>query len=257
MQRVVLPSVSLALGVISLLSAAHLATKVPDAPAVKVAARAPTRHADVSSGAIARALAVVAPLRRLADDDRVDVKQRLRDSEAGTYIGDILLERDSSLARWPDRHGIPLTVWIQPSSPIEDFSSTYVANVRLAFQEWGALHLPIGFSFVEDSSDADVHVTWIDHFNEPISGRTRWARDDDWVITDANIILAVHHHLGEQLDDESMRAMAMHEIGHLLGLDHTTDSLSIMAPKVRVRHLSDADRATVRLLYALPSGPLR
>jgi predicted Zn-dependent protease len=59
------------------------------------------------------------------------------------------------------------------------------------------------------------------------------------------------------LDQDAMRAMAMHEIGHLLGLDHTTDSLSIMAPKVRVRQLSAADRATVRLLYALPSGPLR
>jgi predicted Zn-dependent protease len=54
-----------------------------------------------------------------------------------------------------------------------------------------------------------------------------------------------------------MCAMALHEIGHLLGLDHTADSSSIMAPRVRVRELSDADRATVRLLYALPAGPLR
>ena len=84
-----------------------------------------------------------------------------------------------------------------------------MASVRAAFQEWGALHLPIGFSFADDSSDADVHVTWIDHFNEAISGRTRWARDDDWVITDANIILAVHHHQGEQLDTSAMRAMAL------------------------------------------------
>jgi predicted Zn-dependent protease len=128
--------------------------------------------------------------------------------------------------------------------------------VRAAFQEWGAVHIPIRFTFVDDSADAEVHVNWVDHFNEPISGRTRWARDDDWVITDANIILALHHHKGEQLDEDAMRAMALHEIGHLLGLDPTTDSLSIMAPKVRVRQLSDADRATVRLIYALPAGPL-
>jgi predicted Zn-dependent protease len=102
-----------------------------------------------------------------------------------------------------------------------------------------------------------VHVDWVDRFKTPISGRTRWARDEDWVITDANITLAMHHTQGDMLDPESMRAMALHEIGHLLGLDHTRDSLSIMAPRVRVRQLSAADRATVRLLYALPTGPIR
>jgi len=228
-----------------------------ETPAPRTPVHRSVRHDDVSSGTIARALAVVAPLTRLVDEDRADVKRRVRDGEAGTYIGDILRERDSSLARWPDRHGIPLTVWIQPRSSVKDYTTSYLASVRSAFQEWGAVHLPIRFSFVDDSADAEVHVSWIDHFNEPISGRTRWARDDDWVITDANITLAVHHNQGEQLDEEAMRAMAMHEIGHLLGLDHTTDSLSIMAPKVRVRELSAADRATVRLLYALPAGPLR
>ena len=133
-----------------------------------------------------------------------------RDGEAGTYIGDILRLRDSSLSRWPDRHGIPLTVWIQPRSGVKDYTPSYVTSVRGAFEEWSALQLPIRFTFVRDSADAEVHVKWIDHFNEPISGRTRWTRDDDWVITDANITLAVHHHQGETLDDDAMRAMAMH-----------------------------------------------
>jgi len=216
----------------------------------------PVHHSSLASGAIARALAVVDPV-RAADEERADVRQRLRDAEAGTYIGDILLERDSALARWPDRLENPLAVWVEPQSPVRDFTTLYVAEVRSAFQEWGALRLPVRFVFVRDSARADVHVNFIDHFDEPISGRTRWTRDDDWAITDANIILAVHHHLGEQLDPDAMHAMALHEIGHLLGLDHTTDSLSIMAPRVRVRALSSADRATVRLLYALPPGPLR
>ena len=130
-------------------------------------------------------------------------------------------------------------------------------RVQQAFEEWGALDLPVHFRFVADSAKAEVHVNWIDHFTQPISGRTRWSRDDDWLITDANIILAVHHSQGDALDEESMRAMALHEVGHLLGLDHTHDATSIMAPMVRARQLTDADRATVRLVYALPAGPLR
>jgi predicted Zn-dependent protease len=212
-----------------------------------------TRYTDVATGTVVRAISMVAG----RDDDRAETLRKLRDGSAGTYISEILHERDSSLARWADRNGIPLTVWIQPEARIQDFAPSYVAQVRQAFQEWDALYLPIRFSFVHDSADAEVHVNWVDRFKTPISGRTRWARDEDWVITDANITLAMHHHQGEVLDEDSMRAMALHEIGHLLGLDHTRDSLSIMAPRVRVRALSAADRATVRLLYALPTGPIR
>jgi hypothetical protein len=246
-----IPVLSFALGA-TLLGAIRISVPAPEAPA-----RA--RHSGMSSGTVARALAAVLPStrRRNGDDDHAAIKRRVLANEAGTYISEIIRGRDSALARWPDRHGIPLTVWVQPQSRVHDFVPAFAAQTRLAFQEWGALHLPVQFSFVDDSADAEVHVNWIDHFNEPISGRTRWSRDDDWMITDANITLAVHHFQGEQLDQQAMHAMALHEIGHLLGLDHTKDSLSIMAPRVRVRQLSDMDRATVRLLYTLPAGPLR
>src|SRR5262245_61835578 len=45
----------------------------------------------------------------LSDGGIADVRRRVRNGQAGTYIADILLERDSALARWPDRKGIPLT----------------------------------------------------------------------------------------------------------------------------------------------------
>ena len=227
-----------------------------------VAHRAPSvdagesRHTSVVGGTVSESIASATPTLDV-DDERELARRRLRDGQAGTYINDILIERDSAVARWPDRKGAPLTVWIQPKSTVTDFSSGLVTRVQQAFEAWGALNLPVRFRFVADSSKAEVHVNWIDHFTQPISGRTRWSRDDDWQITDANIILAVHHSQGDLLDEESMRAMALHEVGHLLGLDHTRDATSIMAPMVRARQLSDADRATVRLVYALPAGPLR
>lgn len=250
MKRAALPLLSLALGA-SLLSVLRAST-------TRAAAPLPVRYDATAAGIVARRFDTTADLAAAPrEDKRADLLRRIRRSEEGTYINDILTERDSALVRWPDRHGKPLTVWIQPESPVADFTTSYVSVVRDAFEDWDALHLPVHFTFVDDSADAEVHVTWIDRFIEPISGRTRWSRDDSWLITEANITLAVHHNSGDQLDDDAMRAMALHEIGHLLGLDHTTDSMSIMAPRVRVRELSDADRATARLLYALPAGSLR
>lgn len=188
-------------------------------------------------------------------ESAAEVRRKIHDDEAGTYIGEILLERDSAIVRWPDGQP-PLTVWIQPWSHVADFNPAFVDSVQAAFRIWDQVGTSVHFVFVRDSADAQVHVHWIDHFDQPISGRTKWARDDSWAITEANIVLAVHHNAGATLDEDSMKALALHEIGHVMGLDHTTDDMSIMAPRVRVRSLADEDRATVRLLYELPVGPI-
>ena len=233
MVRRIIGSVAVLLGAIPLSSAVHPAH---------------TRTNVASEGTVGR---------ELTPEARAAVRRQLRERGQGTYIAEMLAERDSALARWHDLKGQRLNVWIQPTSDVNEFHPEFAARVRDAFLDWDALKLPVRFAFTPDSAAADVHVTFIDHFDEPISGRTKWARDDDWWIIGGDIVLAVHHHNGNTLDDESMKAMALHEIGHLLGLDHTTDSTSIMAPRVRVRDLSPADRATVRLLYTLPPGAVR
>jgi len=218
-------------------------------------ARAPHGRTSVASGgAVGRPFTPPAAER---EREKAEVRRRLSENANGTYIGEMLAERDSALARWPDRHGRPLRVWIQPASHVDEWHDGFAESVRNAVHDWDAVRLPVRFVFASDSAKADVHVTFIDHFEEPISGRTRWARDDDWWITDADIVLAVHHRNGGTLDDDAMHAMALHEFGHLLGLDHTEDPTSIMAPRVRVRELSNADLATVRLLYTLPPGGVR
>jgi predicted Zn-dependent protease len=189
--------------------------------------------------------------------DASEVKKKLKQAEPGTYIGEILLTRDSALARWHDRTTKPLRVWIEPTSSVADWQPAFVDQVRAAFETWAGTGIPVHFLFVSDSSKADVHVSFIDQFTTPISGKTRWARDDSWWIVDADIVLAIHHDGGEALDRPAVRAIALHEIGHMLGLDHTSDVANIMTPRVRVRDLSAADRSTMKLLYSLPPGPVR
>ncbi|HEX6533869.1 MAG TPA: matrixin family metalloprotease [Gemmatimonadaceae bacterium] len=189
--------------------------------------------------------------------DIADVRHRLEMGAAGTYINEILLERDSSLARWPDRVAQPIHVWIGSAPSLPGWSDAFPSRVREAFDQWSMLGIPVRFVFVRDSVDAEVHVSWIDHFDTPISGKTLWARDRNWWIVNGNITLALHHNGGEPLDDKAIKAIALHEVGHLLGLDHTADTANIMTPRVRVRDLSAEDRATMRLLYTLPPGSVK
>jgi hypothetical protein len=186
--------------------------------------------------------------------DAEDVKRRLARSGSSTYLGEVLAAHDSSLARWADRRNEPLRVWIQPVARISDWTPLLPPLVREAFVDWGEAGVPLNFHFVADSASANVRVTWIDRFSEPISGKTLWTHDERWLILDADVVIAVHHRSGDPLDSAAIKAISLHEVGHLLGLDHTVDTTSIMAPRVRVKSLSAADRKTAQLLYSLPPG---
>ncbi len=244
-------------------SAASLAEALPSR-----LAPAPSRPTEPAAGGGAGAVSTVrgggAPTPAVTSShppapnrDLGEIRRRLLENQAGTYIGDILSERDSNIARWPDRTSSPLRVWIQSPAALPDWNPEDIAQVRDAFTTWVSAGAPVPFTFVMDSSGADVHVTWVDHFDEQISGKTMWARDDNWWIVDANIAIALHHNHGEPLDASAVRAIALHEVGHLLGLDHCADTTNIMTPRVRIRDLSPADKATMRLVYALPPGSVR
>lgn len=212
----------------------------------------PAEAAEVSRPVITASAGEAAPVRNTAD-----LREKIKRSEQGTYINEILASRDSSLARWPDRIARPIRVWVGSGEGLRGWNDAYLFRVREAFTEWSNVGLPLAFTFVVDSSDADVRVVWVEQFRESISGKTLWARDRNWWIVNGTITLALHHNGGDPLDARAIRAIALHEIGHLLGLDHTGDTSNIMTARVRVRELSDADRNTARLIYSLPPGSIR
>ena len=172
----------------------------------------------------------------------------------GTYLADILVERDSALSRWPDRTANPVRVWVQNAPTLPGWRKQFPELVRVALDEWAGVGIPVRFVYVSDPARAEVRVRWVERLGEDSCGETTWTSDAEGWMRRADITLAMRSSDGVLQDERDMRAMALHEAGHLLGLGHTSDTTAIMAPWVAADDLTDADRATVRALYALPPG---
>jgi hypothetical protein len=185
------------------------------------------------------------------------MRRRLAPHIDGTYLRALLYARDSALTRWPDRTTRPLRVFIRDGEGIAGWTAEYLPVVRDAFDTWLRAGIPVRFTFVIDSASADVRVHFTSAFANGISGKTIWSRDAAYWLVSSTIQLAVSHPGGGYVTPTQMRAIALHEVGHALGLDHAESADDIMSARVRVRELSEADRSTVRLLYTVPAGSMK
>jgi len=175
-----------------------------------------------------------------------------------TFMHDILRLSDSTLQRWPDRRATPLRVFVSDQGPRNAgrLRDDFPQAVREAFTIWEEVELPVRFVFVTDSALADITVSWVTDFNgDPVLGRTKVVRDSHFWIVRSDIQLAVmRRDATGELEPTVLRALAIHEIGHEIGLDHASDTTVIMAPKIRARALTLSDKATAQLLYSVPPG---
>ena len=174
-------------------------------------------------------------------------------SQRGTYLSSMLAEDDGVVTRWP-AHAEPIRVWVQPQSSEPGFSAELIAPTRRAFTAWNEVGLPVSFGLVDDSSEADVHVTWAARLprERQIGTTFRMTGGSGWIAF-AHVLLSTSY------DIYTVQNAARHEAGHVLGLGHSPSMEDIMAAETEGRQyrLTDADRATALTLYALPPGPAR
>jgi matrixin len=188
---------------------------------------------------------------------RADIRRRIRESYPLTYLSTIVGESsDSMLHRWDDRVGRPVRVQITTDT-IPNFHPAFLDAVRGAFARWAATGVPVRFDLGIDSADAEVRFTWRTRFDIDRTGETDLEWDRDGHLRTAVVTIATFDPDGKPLGPDDVRVVALHEIGHLIGLDHSSDSTDLMYAKAVVRDLSPRDIRTAQLLYELAPGSLR
>ena len=157
-----------------------------------------------------------------------------------------------SVARWPERVTQPLRIFVQAAPAQTGWSPEHTRAVHAAFNRWVATGIPIRLAFVAVAADADVTVRTVSRLSAGVSGRTTWQRDAAGWMRRGTIVLSRTVRGGPPFTADEIHAVALHEVGHLLGLSHVADPGQIMAPRIRARTLSPGDEASARTLYGVP-----
>ena len=179
---------------------------------------------------------------------------------AEAYLGDPDAIAQPPLLRWRTGDAAPRTLWVHLADPPPQRPGFWEETIR-AMDVWNAVGgIPLTFRQTEHPLSADVEFRWIRRFAAHQAGTTDWETDGDGWLRSAVVTLAMEHEEGIPMSSEFLRMVALHELGHVLGLPHSGDPKDVMHPGNRNLSLSDRDIRSVRRLYedlasAKVSGP--
>lgn len=170
----------------------------------------------------------------------------------------------NGLFRWrPEK--MPLAVWIAQGDGTPGYQTSFAAILKQAFLDWaGASGGAVKVIFVANANNANISCKWtaqVERFKNTFeAGESKLYGDRAGLVRGELVILtvpAVQHGLPENyiVDDAKMRSVALHQVGHLLGLaghsQNPKDAMFYSAIAGQAWHnLSPRDQATIRHLYA-------
>ncbi len=212
------------------------------------------------------------------EEHTLEARHILADIENIGYGPDYLPEMGVKVIHWADPLNQPIRVYVGDGSSVPGWKPEDLALVRDAYAEWQqALENQVHFEFTEDPQDADTIIGWME---KPKTADPKEVTQEDGkgptdakqemrsgecqtemlggILTRDDIVLALNNEAGKAYSANSLHNVALHEIGHSLGLigGHSNNPSDVLFPNTRYdgglrKKLSQRDINTVKRLYAL------
>ncbi len=175
-----------------------------------------------------------------------------------TYLQQHL--KNGKLIRWPSQC-FPLNVYIAPCtwySMSEADRFFYKRMVIDALNEWERVGAgKFSFNIIESLHDSQMNVEWR-RVERKSLGNCSFNYDNESRLYSAEVSIGISDGIihRKYMDENEVYHTILHEIGHALGLGHSTNPNDIMYTphQYGVVKLSQRDINSVRWLYSLPYG---
>jgi len=192
----------------------------------------------------------------LLEQDQLRRSKMVGNDQGDDYLADAV---QSGTVRFLDSR-MPLKVYLKPGGDVPGYKPAYDDMVRQAFVDWQATAPDkIKFVYVPNGNDADITVSWTDDPTKMISsaegGHAMVVPSNNGIMKSDITLLSRSATTHETLGPNQVRHLALHEIGHALGIfGHSPRAGDIMygivLPTETVSNLSERDKHTMLALYS-------